>query len=438
MPILTKPINVQLEITDKCNFRCRHCYHLDFICPHTSNDQPDDKVIAMAKKIVEAGIFGAVITGGEPLVRKNLAKKIIKYFKQNNVDVSLNTNLQLIDAETLDDFMANGLDSMLISCPAINPDVYSFMTGGGNVTRFLSKLKTIVENKQRFAINMVVNRHNIDYIKETAIGMRDIGVKVFGVTPMGLNLENPDLKNLLTKQQVVSIIEELIWIKDKLSMEVDIFEAIPKCIFPDWILNSNLRFIKRKCQAGKTIISVANNGNIRPCSHNPDVYGNILNDPLERVWERMQVWRTNNIMPNQCVGCTAANKCYGGCRITAKAFTADIRGNDPWMNAPIVAYQNEALNKQNVILYPQTTLHFSKIFHWRKEKDNTYLISSERSGRRAMLVNNQLFGFIKTLRDISPITLNNLIGVAECNFNDADFQRVIKLLASKNIVFLQS
>ena len=136
MPTLTRPLNMQLEITDKCNFRCRHCYHLDFDCDIHSQDIPDDQVILMAEKMVEARIFGITVTGGEPLVRKELVKWLVEYFKKCDVDVSLNTNLLLLDQATLDHLMTNRLNHMLISCPSTDPELYNFMTGGGNLTRF--------------------------------------------------------------------------------------------------------------------------------------------------------------------------------------------------------------------------------------------------------------------------------------------------------------
>lgn len=179
MSSLTRPLTAQLEVTDRCNLRCRHCYHLEFDSKCKSRDLPDAQVMLMAEKIAEAGVFSMVITGGEPLVRKNLTKCLIKYFKDCNMHVSLNTNLLLLDQETLEYVMSCHLDGMLISCPSLNVDTYRFMTGGGNLTRFLQNTELVIANKQHFAINMVVNRHNFHDIRETAKGCADLGVERF-------------------------------------------------------------------------------------------------------------------------------------------------------------------------------------------------------------------------------------------------------------------
>ena len=367
MQSLTKPISTQIEITDLCNLKCRHCYHLDFDCKINSHDVSDDQVMLMATKLVESQVFSVVITGGEPLIRKSLTRQLVAYLKGCNIDVSLNTNLQLLDTETLDNFVANRLDGMLISCPATDPEIYRIMTGGGDVSRFLDKLKLVVDHKQHFSVNMVVNRRNLGHIRQTAKSLHNMGVKIFGATPMGLNAENPDLENLLNLSDVRTLVEELVWVRENLGMEVDIFEALPKCAFSPHIRKTNLSFLNRKCQAGKTIISVANNGDVRPCSHNPAVYGNILYEHLTVIWQRMNEWRDFQTVPNRCQDCKMLANCFGGCRITAKACTGDCRGEDPWMDSPILIDDRPTRIKPEISPYPEMRITFSETFRWRQE-----------------------------------------------------------------------
>lgn len=438
MSSLTRPLSVQLEITDKCNFRCRHCYHLDFDCEVSSQDFPDSQVMLMAEKLVEAGIFGVTVTGGEPFVRKELVKRLVKYFAEHNTDVSLNTNLLLLDQATLEDLMANNLGSMLVSCASADSELYGFMTGGGNLVRFEDRLRMAIDHGQGLSINMVVNQNNFGSIRQTATRMHELGVKTFGATPMGLNLQNPDLTHLLRREQVIALVEELMWIKENLGMNVDIFEAMPKCVFPTWVMEKNPHFVRRSCQAGRTIVSVANNGDVRPCSHNPDVYGNILRDSLEVIWAKMEEWRDYRMTPNRCITCKLEAKCHGGCRITAKAHTDDCKGEDPWMDVPVSSIKRLLTIKSDVILEPKMTLVISERFRWRKENKEEYLITSTKNNRNATIVNQQLFEFVCQLRDKSPITLEDIVVTAGCDFDNAGFQRIIKLLVNREFVTLQT
>jgi len=101
MTKLEAPLIAQLELTDKCNIKCLHCYHLDPNFLSKTNDLEEKDMIFLAKKIVKSGIFDVVLTGGEPLTRKKLVTSLVKYFKDNNIHVSLNTNLLLMDEYVL-------------------------------------------------------------------------------------------------------------------------------------------------------------------------------------------------------------------------------------------------------------------------------------------------------------------------------------------------
>lgn len=436
MLLLTRPITAQLEVTDRCNFRCLHCYHLDFNCSQDSKDVPDSQVITMAEKLAENGVFSVVVTGGEPLIRRGLTRRLVKYFKENNMGVSLNTNLFLLDRETLDDFIVSGLDSMLISCPSSDLEAYRHMTGCGDFFRFLDKLKMVIDQKQRCSINMVVNRRNIGLIRETAKFMRDVGVKIFGATPMGMNLQNPDISNLLTLEEVRFLIEELVWVEENLGLNVDIFEAIPKCAFPSWMRNRRFSFMNRKCQAGKTVISISNNGDVRPCSHNPAIYGNILNESLTSIWQRMIDWRDAQNIPERCVTCKVFSKCHGGCRITAKACTGDCRGEDPWMDLQNTTTDWPVTARKDVQLDPEAMVIFAKIFRWRLESGDNYLISSTRNNRNLTTVNSQLFGFIEYLRKIAPLSLKELAWSVQTDLSNPEFRRVVGLLSTREFISL--
>lgn len=434
---LTRPLTAQLEITDRCNFRCRHCYHLDFDCKRDSQDLSDEEIMLIATKLAENQIFSVILTGGEPLIKKNLVKKIVTYLKGHNTDVSLNTNLQFLDSKTLDEFMASGLDGALISCPSTNPETYNDMTGGGNFLRFLARLKMVIKCKQHFSVNMVVNRHNLGGIRQSAEFLRDLGVKIFGATPMGLNLENPDLKNLLTLPEVRKLVEDLVWIKENLGLEVDIFEALPKCAFPDWVMKMDLPFLNRRCQAGKTVISVANNGDVRPCSHNPDVFGNVLNEPLTVIWQRMTEWRNFQTIPKRCHICKMLINCFGGCRITARAYTGDYQGEDPWMDSPIAVINRPARLIQRIDQSPKTSIAFAKIFRWRHESEDNYIITSTRNNRNITMVNGELLSFVRYLKESCPLKLSDLATRVKRDLKDREFQRIIQLLITREFIFPQ-
>lgn len=161
------PLSAQLEITEKCNLRCIHCYHLNHCLEkEVSLDLNHERISLLAEKIVESKIFDVILTGGEPLFRKNIIESLLAYFKKHNIYVSLNTNLLLATEDFLENIKTLKLDSLLISCPSIDGYTYKYMTGNGNYKKFEENLKIVIDKNINFSINMVVNKLNINYIKD--------------------------------------------------------------------------------------------------------------------------------------------------------------------------------------------------------------------------------------------------------------------------------
>jgi MoaA/NifB/PqqE/SkfB family radical SAM enzyme len=155
---LSLPTQIQLEITDKCNLRCPHCFNYD-TCSYGTNDSKDLSVSEMdsiARIIVENEIFSVVLTGGEPLTKPDLLFRLLAYFIQNDVVTSINTNLLLLDQSIIDRLLKLVAGGLLVSCPSSDPKMYRKMTGGGDYSVFKRKLELLVESGVSFSVNMGV------------------------------------------------------------------------------------------------------------------------------------------------------------------------------------------------------------------------------------------------------------------------------------------
>ncbi|HID30035.1 MAG TPA: SPASM domain-containing protein, partial [Desulfobacterales bacterium] len=98
--------------------------------------------------------------------------------------------------------------------------------------------------------------------------------------------------------------------------------CIPYCFMP----NSSAG-----CLAGIAYCAIDPWGNMRPCTHDDLLCGNLLEQTVEELWlgDEMESWRS--FLPAACVGCPALNDCHGGCRATAR----QVCGVDPLMKAPL-------------------------------------------------------------------------------------------------------
>lgn len=111
------PTNFQLEITENCNHRCFYCYN-------SFREKPlrdDLNIKEIAQKAVESGVFHGVITGGEPLLRKDKLLDVASVFEREHVSFSLNSNMTLADKQILEGLKKFGLTNILVSLMSYDP-----------------------------------------------------------------------------------------------------------------------------------------------------------------------------------------------------------------------------------------------------------------------------------------------------------------------------
>ncbi len=426
------PLTAQLEVTDCCNHRCIHCYNLDSEIQNRPTRHVDDEIVLKcAQKLIDNHVFGVIVTGGEPLIKKELTKQVISLLKEHQIRVSLNSNLTLFD----DDFIAFLKEKkvgVLTSCPSGFPASFTKLVGVDNYARFEANLKKLVAAGVRCTVNMVVTKENLHEIRPTAEKMKVLGCKSFAATPMGLNVEYPKLDLLLTVEEVRQVIADLLWIEKALGLKVDVLEALPKCVFPETVLMEKHAFLNRKCQAGRTVIAVSCNGNVRPCAHNPYSYGNLLEEDLRGIWQKMSDWRSAQYVPEPCLDCVWLNRCNGGCRTSAKAFNGDWNKNDMWCTGKLAVLppNNDHLT---IELNPETRLQFTPDLQARKEDEEAWVIYNA-ADDVFFMVNQAYYEFIMGLKEQDSFSFGALCQANHLSPDNPQIQDIITFLIRKKVL----
>lgn len=429
---LSLPLTAQLEITDYCNHRCVHCYNLDSeVQNRPSRKVSDETVLACAQKLIDNQIFSVIVTGGEPLIKKELTKKVILLLKENHTKVALNTNLTLADDDFIQ-FLKEQKVGVLTSCPSGEESSFAKLVGIDNYKLFESKIKKLVDAGVRFTVNMVVTKDNLHEVRLTAEKMKALGCKSFAATPMGLNVEYPRLDLLLSVADVRRVIADLLWIEENLKMRVDILEALPKCVFPEDVLKGKHSFLNRKCQAGRTVIAVSCSGDVRPCAHNPYSYGNLLKEDLRDIWRQMSEWRSAKYVPEECKDCSWLNRCNGGCRTSARVYSGDWDKKDMWCTGKLTmpAPRNE---KPEIELQPDTQLQIVDNIKIRHEDENAYVIYNVTDDVYCM-VNQTFHDFVVSLQELPIITYSELCSKFDVLPDDKYIHDAITFLVNKKIL----
>jgi cyclic pyranopterin phosphate synthase len=125
---------MRISVTDRCNLRCIYCMPSDGLLPIVHKEiLRYEEIVRILRIAVDIGVRKIRITGGEPLVRRNVTYLISLIKKIDGIkDLSLTTNGILLEqyAEELADA---GLDRVNISLDSLKPDRYREITRGGDI-----------------------------------------------------------------------------------------------------------------------------------------------------------------------------------------------------------------------------------------------------------------------------------------------------------------
>jgi cyclic pyranopterin phosphate synthase len=112
--------DLRISVTDKCNFRCRYCMPPEGL-PWLAKDEllTFEEIVRVASVLTDCGIRSFKLTGGEPLVRRDLPELIAGLRAASpEADISMTTNGYLL-AERARDLKAAGLDRVSVSCDSL-------------------------------------------------------------------------------------------------------------------------------------------------------------------------------------------------------------------------------------------------------------------------------------------------------------------------------
>ena len=135
---------LRLSVTDRCNLRCRYCMPaagLEWL----ASDQvlSDDELVELVTLLAGAGVSELRVTGGEPLVRPDLAALIARLKAVRGIEeITLTTNGVLLPAQ-LPDLVEAGLDRVNVSIDSLDPDRFEEITRRRDLDRALAGLEAL-------------------------------------------------------------------------------------------------------------------------------------------------------------------------------------------------------------------------------------------------------------------------------------------------------
>ena len=323
------PKVVFIEVTNRCNLLCK-------TCPRTYFQREPLKSLSLQEFISIAEQFPqmqrALLHGiGEPLLNHEL-DKIIKYLKDREVEVIINSNGTLLTPKWQEKLIESGLDQYRCSIDGATDETYARIRGVALLPKLKKGLGGLVKTKERLGVTTprisiwcVATRENLQELPDLLRLAADLGVREVYMqrlvyfareTDQQFGLARDDLaifgKDDDTEERVI---EECTQLSAELGIDflasggrdpVNSLAAARPADYAPW----------RACMRPWTTAYVTANGNCLPCCISPfatDDYeslilGNLFEHPFSEIWNELlyQEFRTNLLSehPNQaCASC---------------------------------------------------------------------------------------------------------------------------------------
>jgi GTP 3',8-cyclase len=148
---------LRISLTDKCNLRCIYCMPEEGVQLKKHKDiLRYEEIEQIVREAAQIGINKIRLTGGEPLIKKDIEILIAKISAIKEIkELSLTTNGILLAGKAKTIKQA-GLTGLNISLDTLDPEKYREITRGGNLVDVLKGIDHAIEENFKIKLNMVV------------------------------------------------------------------------------------------------------------------------------------------------------------------------------------------------------------------------------------------------------------------------------------------
>ena len=159
-------LKLRIVVNSECNFNCFFC-HFEGQSRHVPSLTPED-IGFVAEAAMRIGIMDFKITGGEPLLRRDIIEVIRELSERRPKDLSLTTNGYLL-SELAFKLREAGLMRLNVSLHSLKPERYAFITGTSPKV-FNKVIDGLMKAKDAgfsgIKLNMVVTKVNVDEVDD--------------------------------------------------------------------------------------------------------------------------------------------------------------------------------------------------------------------------------------------------------------------------------
>ena len=339
--IAPRPYALLAEISYRCPLHCPYCSNPvaaslreaprhPQVVGYSNGELTTDEWKRVIREAAALGVLQIGFSGGEPLVRLDLAE-LIGAARGANLYTNLITSGIGLDDERVHLLRDAGLDSVQLSFQSDESSLSDEIAGARAHQHKLDVAEKIRSAGIPLSLNFVIHRHNIDRLPQMIELTETLGaerVELANAQFYGWAFLNRAAL-LPTREQVTRAREIATAAKARLAGRIDIFyvlpdyyETRPKPCLNGW---------------GQRYLTVNPMGDVLPCptasSAIPDLrFENVRTHALDWIWresESFNRFRGTEWMPEPCRSCPQREIDFGGCRCQAALLTGNAATTDP-------------------------------------------------------------------------------------------------------------
>ncbi|MEM2105492.1 MAG: radical SAM protein [Candidatus Bathyarchaeia archaeon] len=309
---LNAPLDVEWEITNSCNLRCRHCYVA--AAEKLERELDTNEALKLIGELDKIGVTDITISGGEPFLRRDLWQ-IIEEIKSRRIPFIIYTNATLLNEGKIKKLADSNIKAISVSLNGATAKAHNFVQNADTFKKVLNTIRKLndygVKVQVLFTL-MKVNANEFDELISLSRRLNVESICIYPFYPQGRGRENLDHLALDAKSTMGLL---------KKAVE---FASPPPHIYVGGCLSQ--RFTPRQKHSlirgnpcGKLTAIITPDGHLRPCNFLPyrtrytirekSIY-ELWNEP---IFKEVRDWRKKMVQKLNCQKCELLPLCMGVC-----------------------------------------------------------------------------------------------------------------------------
>lgn len=329
---------IAVNLTRRCNLACDHCYmdaetRLEGGEGELSTHEVKKLLDEIASRSNETMV---VLTGGEPLVRKDL-EILVEHGNQLGLSIVVGSNGVLLTEKRVQSLKAAGAMGIGISLDSLNPESHDNFRGAkGSWEKTLAGMDYCRENDLPFQVHFSVTENNahevqamIDFTK--AVGAHVLNIFFLVCTGRGESMSD------ISPARYEAVLQQLVEAQE-LTQDLIIrarcaphYKRVAYQHDPHSSVTRAEGYEGGGCLAGLHYCRITSEGGVTACPYIPDEEGSIRQQPFWQIWDQSPNFEQlrNPKLNGKCGQCEFQKLCVG-CRARPLAMGGSIMDADPW------------------------------------------------------------------------------------------------------------